>query len=196
MTTAAYANAGVINLLSDREHPCQSLADLQTVAEHRSLPGTVLAYVGDGNNVCHSLMLAAASCGMEVRVATPAGFSPAPDVVETARHLATGSGGSVSIGEDPEAAVTGADVVYTDVWTSMGLEEETLQRRERFAPFQIDEKRFGAASGDAIFLHCLPAHRGEEATDGVFDHPRSRIFDQAENRLHSFKALLLHLFGK
>jgi len=195
VTIAAYADAPVINLLSDREHPCQALADLQTVAQNRELPGTTLAYVGDGNNVCHSLLLASAMAGMHVRVATPPGYEPAADIVADAVHLADDTGGSVDVGSDADAAVAGADVVYTDVWTSMGQEGEKEDRLGRFGPYQINEARFDLAAPDAIFLHCLPAHRGEEVTDAVADSSRSRIFDQAENRLHSFKALLLQISG-
>ena len=191
-TVADHAEAPVINLLSDREHPCQALADLQTVAEHRPLPGAVVAYVGDGNNVCASLMIAGAATGVTVRVASPAGYEPANDVIAAARTIAAGGGG-VEVGNDLEAAVRGADAVYTDVWTSMGQEAEATERRKLFSPYKVDEKLFGLAAKDGIFLHCLPAHRGEEVTDGVVDHARSRVFDQAENRMHAFKALLLHL---
>ncbi|MFQ5968129.1 MAG: ornithine carbamoyltransferase [Acidimicrobiia bacterium] len=182
------AQAPVINLLSDLEHPCQVLADLQTVAENFPLTGSRLAYVGDGNNVCHSLMVAAAMAGMEVRVAAPPSFQPDPVYVSEASRF-----GTVEVSPDPEAAVEGADVVYTDAWTSMGQEEEQQARVAQFSGFRVDEALFENASDEAIFLHCLPAHRGEEVSDGVIDHARSRVFDQAENRLHSFKALLLHL---
>lgn len=185
--TARYARAPVVNLLSDLEHPCQAAADLQTIAEHRPIDGAVVAYVGDGNNVCHSLMLGAAKLGGEVRVVCPPGFEP--------QERFTAEGGErVSITSDP-AAVEGADAVYTDVWASMGQEAEARARAEAFAAYQVDEALFGAARPDAIFMHCLPAHRGEEVTDGVMDHPRSRVFDQAENRLHSMKAVLLELLG-
>lgn len=178
----------VVNLLSDAEHPCQALADLQTIAETRPLPGSVITYVGDGNNVCQSLMLAATMAGAEMRVVTPPGYEPDAVVVDVARRH-----GPVTIGDDPEEAVRGSDVVYTDVWTSMGRESETDLRRRHFAPFRVDTELFELAAPDAIFLHCLPAHRGEEVTGEMMDHPRSRIFDQAENRLHSFKSLLLTL---
>jgi ornithine carbamoyltransferase len=191
-TIAANAVAPVINLLSDREHPCQALADLQTVAEHRPLDGAVVAYVGDGNNVCASLMIAGAASGVSVRVAAPAGFEPGAAVVAAARAVAR-PGADILFTDAPAAAVRGADAVYTDVWASMGQEAEASSRKERFAAYRVDEALFGLAAPDAIFLHCLPAHRGEEVTDGVVDHPRSRVFDQAENRLHAFKALLLHL---
>jgi ornithine carbamoyltransferase len=185
---ARHAQAPVINLLSDREHPCQALADLQTIAESKDLSGSTIAYVGDGNNVCHSLMVAATMAGMTVRVATPVGYEPDGDYVDEASRF-----GTVEVGHDAQVAVAGADVVYTDVWTSMGQETEASDRASRFAPFRVDGPLFERAAGDAIFLHCLPAHRGEEVTDDVMDHARSRVFDQAENRLHSFKALLLHL---
>ena len=191
-TIAAHADSPVINLLSDREHPCQALADLQTLAEHRPLEGAIVAYVGDGNNVCASLMIAGAATGVTVRVASPKGFEPDPAVVTAARAMAS-AGVDVVVTDDPAAAVRGADAVYTDVWTSMGQEAEAADRRARFFAYRIDEALFGLAAKDAIFLHCLPAHRGEEVTDGVVDHARSRVFDQAENRLHAFKALLLHL---
>jgi len=191
---AEHASAPVINLLSDREHPCQALADLQTLAEARPLPGATLAFVGDGNNVCHSLLLGGALAGVSVRVASPPGYEPAAEIVEEARRLAV-PGVEITIGSDPAEAVRGADAVYTDVWASMGQEAEAAERRRLFSPYRVDERLFALAGPQAIFLHCLPAHRGEEVTDGVADHPRSRIFDQAENRMHAFKALLLHVAG-
>jgi ornithine carbamoyltransferase len=190
---AGYAEAPVINLLSDRSHPCQALADLQTIAEHRALAGTTLTYVGDGNNVAHSLMLAGAFSGMHVRVATPAGYEPAADITVEATALAADTGGSITLGNDPQVLVKGADVVYTDVWASMGQEDQAQERKSLFAPFQVNEELFAMATDDAIFMHCLPAHRGDEVTDAVMEHERSVVFDQAENRMHSFKALLLHL---
>lgn len=192
VTIAEHAVAPVINLLSDLEHPCQALADLQTLAESRPLEGAVVAYVGDGNNVCNSLMIAGAAVGVTVKVASPAGYGPPPEMVAAARHIAT-KGAEVIVTEDPEEAVADADAVYADVWTSMGQELEAQRRLEVFAPYRIDEALFARAGKEAIFLHCLPAHRGEEVTDGVIDHPRSRVFDQAENRMHAFKALLLHI---
>lgn len=192
---ASYADAAVINLLSDLSHPVQALADLQTIAEARPLFGTTVAYVGDGNNVCHSLLLSGAMTSMHVRVATPEGHGPLPDIVAKAEAVAAGTGGSVSVGSNVTAAVAGAHVVYTDVWTSMGQEEQSDRRLGDFAGYRIDEELFATADDDAIFLHCLPAHRGEEVTDGVMDHDRSRVFDQAENRAHAFKALLLNLTG-
>ncbi|MGH8874375.1 MAG: ornithine carbamoyltransferase [Acidimicrobiia bacterium] len=187
---AQHAGAPVVNLLSDREHPCQAVADLQTLAEHRPLPGASLAYVGDGNNVCHSLLLAATMAGVEVRVACPEGYQPDGSVVAAASQQ-----GKVLVTRDPEEAVTGADAVYTDVWASMGRQDEAAERRSRFEAYRVDEKLFGQAAPDAIFLHCLPAHRGEEVTAEVLEHSRSRVFDQAENRLHAFAALLVHLLG-
>ncbi len=189
------ADAPVINLLSDLSHPCQGLADLQTIAEHRPLEGTRVAFVGDGNNVAHSLMVGAAMTGIHITVATPSGHEPAEAVLDRVRSLATVGGGSVSVTNDPKQAVAGADVVYTDVWASMGDEDDAARRREYFAAFQIDERLFAEAADDAIFLHCLPAHRGEEVVHEVLEHPRSFVWDQAENRLHSFKALLLYLTG-
>jgi ornithine carbamoyltransferase len=192
---AESAEAPVINLLSDISHPCQALADLQTVAEHRALPGTVLTYVGDGNNVCHSLMLGGAMSGMHIRVAAPAGYEPLAGITEAATEIAVVNGGSITVTNDPVAGVAGADVVYTDVWTSMGQEAEAAARLALFQPFQVNEALFGEAAADAIFLHCLPAHRDEELTHEVIEHERSFVFDQAENRMHAFKALLLYLTG-
>ena len=195
VTIAANAEAPVVNLLSDREHPCQALADLQTVAAVRPLEGTTITYVGDGNNVAHSLMLGAAMTGMHFRIASPPGYGPDAGVVARADALAAESGGSVEVEEDPVAAVGGADVVYTDVWTSMGQEDEAAERRALFAPYQVDGALFAVAAADAVFLHCLPAHRGEEVAHEVIEHERSLVWDQAENRMHTFKALLLHLWG-
>lgn len=190
-TLAEYAAAPVINLLSDVEHPCQALADLQTLAEHRPLPGATLAYIGDGNNVCHSLVLAAAMTRVTLRIATPPGFEPSAAVIAAARRL----GGDITLTHSAAEAALAADAVYTDVWASMGQENEAEDRRRSFAAMTVDGGVFATAADDAVFLHCLPAHRGEEVTDDVVEHPRSVVFDQAENRLHSFKALLLHLAG-
>lgn len=189
------ADAPVINLLSDRSHPCQALADLQTIAEHRELAGATVAYLGDGNNVCHSLMLAAGLAGIRLRVAAPRGYEPHPDIVAEAERTALATGGSVTVSNDARSAVEGADVVYTDVWASMGQESEAAERLELFRAFQVDEELFALAADDAIFMHCLPAHRGEEVTSAVVEHSRSRVFDQAENRMHAFKALLLYVTG-
>lgn len=185
---AGHMEAPVINLLSDREHPCQAVADLMTIAERRPLPGTVLAYVGDGNNVCHSLMLAGTMAGMQVRVGCPPGYRPDGGVVARAREW-----GEVSIFDHPAPAVEGAHAVYTDVWTSMGQEEEARQRLSAFASYTVDSQLMDLADPDGVFMHCLPAHRGEEVTAEVLESPRSVVFDQAENRLHSFAALLVEL---
>ncbi len=186
------ADAPVINLLCDIEHPCQALADLQTVAEHRPLQGATIAFIGDGNNVCNSLMIAGTMMGSNIRIASPAGNEPTAEMLAIARAGATG-GAEVFVTNDPVEAVAGADAVYTDVWASMGQEGEAAERRQRFQPFQVNLDLFERAKDDAIFMHCLPAHRDDEVTDEVADHPRSRIFDQAENRMHAFKALLLYL---
>jgi ornithine carbamoyltransferase len=188
----AVGGVPVINGLSDRLHPCQALADLLTIREHKGrLEGITVAYVGDGNNVCHSLLHGAARTGIAVNVATPPGYEPANDIVAAAR----GAGVEIELTTEAAEAVRGADVVYTDVWASMGQEAEAAQRRELFAPYRIDETLFAEAAPDAIFLHCLPAHRGDEVTDGVIDHARSAVWDQAENRLHTEKALLLKVLG-
>ncbi|HEX2032150.1 MAG TPA: ornithine carbamoyltransferase [Actinomycetota bacterium] len=192
---ASAATVPVVNALSDYEHPCQILADLQTILERRGNARTVVTYVGDGNNVTHSLLLGAAMLGMEARAATPAGYEPIPQVVERARELAAAAGGAVEIGNDPRKAAEGADVLYTDVWASMGQEAEHDERVLVFTPFQVNEDLVSRASPDAIVMHCLPAHRGEEITDPVIDGPRSVVWDQAENRLHAQKALLLWLLG-
>jgi len=184
----AHAEAPVINLLSDLEHPCQALADVQTMSEARPLAGSVLTFIGDGNNVCHSLMVAAAMLDVEVRVAAPEGYEPLSEYIDLASQYS-----SVTVTPDVNAAVEGSDFVYTDVWASMGQEDEAAERRRLFEAYRVDEQLFGRANDTAVFLHCLPAHRGEEVTDGVADHSRSRIFDQAENRMHSFKGILLHL---
>ncbi|MDH3261751.1 MAG: ornithine carbamoyltransferase [Acidimicrobiia bacterium] len=189
VAVAEHADAPVINLLSDEEHPCQALADLQTIAESRPLAGSTLAYLGDGNNVCHSLMVGAAMSGMTVRVATPQGYEPQREYLETAR-----AHGDVTVTDNPLDAVRGAHVVYTDVWASMGQEEEAEARARRFYPFQVNGPLFAMADPEAVFMHCLPAHRGDEVTDEVMDHARSRVYDQAENRMHSFKGLLVYLF--
>jgi ornithine carbamoyltransferase len=194
---AAGASVPVVNALSDYEHPCQVLADLLTVIEKKGDPaGRMLAYIGDGNNVAHSLLLGCAMLGMRIRVATPAGFEPIPQVVERAREIATTTGGSVELGNDPRQAVAGADVLYTDVWASMGQEQEHDERVLMFTSFRLDAEKVGLAADDVSVLHCLPAHRGEEITDDVIDGPRSVVWDQAENRLHTQKALLLWLLDR
>ncbi len=180
----------LINLLSDREHPCQAVADMMTVAEHMPLDEATITYVGDGNNVCHSLMLAAVKLGSSIRVVTPSGYEPDAAVTEAA-----GSIGDVTVTSDLLEGVSGATVVYTDVWTSMGQEPEAELRRRHFSGYQITPEVFDHTADGAIFMHCLPAHRGEEVSDEMMEHPRSMIFDQAENRLHSFKAILLDELG-
>jgi ornithine carbamoyltransferase len=193
---AGAATVPVVNSLSDFEHPCQALADLLTISERRGeLAGTVLTYVGDGNNVAHSLLLAGAKAAMTVRVATPAGFAPIPQVVERATEIARATGGAVEVGTDPVAAASGAHVLYTDVWASMGQEAEAEERRLVFQPYQLDQRLIDAADPDVLVMHCLPAHRGEEIADVAIDGPHSVVFDQAENRLHTQKALLVFLFG-
>lgn len=191
---AAHADVPVVNSLTDHEHPCQALADLQTMAqEFGDVAGRTLTYVGDGNNVAHSLLVAGAQAGVEVRVAHPVGYPPDPRVVAEAEAAAAAAGTTVVVTSDLMAAVAGADAVYTDVWTSMGQEAENAQRLEDFAGFRVDDRVMEAAGPDAVLLHCLPAHRGEEVAASVIDGPRSRVFQQAENRLHAQKALLLHL---
>jgi ornithine carbamoyltransferase len=193
---ASAATVPVVNSLSDFEHPCQALADLQTVRERFGfLEGRTLTYVGDGNNVAHSLLLAGAKAGMHVRVATPPGFEPIPLVSQRATEIAAERGGSIHVGNDAKVAAEGSDVLYTDVWASMGQESETDERSLVFPAYRIDRALMDVASADAIVLHCLPAHRGQEITDEAIDGPRSAVWDQAENRLHSQKALLLFLFG-
>ncbi len=192
---AAAAQMPVVNALSDWEHPCQAVADVLTVREHCGrLAGVRLAYIGDGNNVCHSLLLAGALGGMHVRVACPPGYEPQAAVVAQAQALGKAQGAVIAIGHDPVAAVTGAAAVYTDVWASMGQEQETAVRKQRFMPYQVNEQLMAHAP-DAVVLHCLPAHRGEEITDGVIDSARSVVFDQAENRRHVQKAVLLYVLG-
>jgi ornithine carbamoyltransferase len=196
-TLAALSGVPVVNALSDREHPCQALADLLTLEERFGhLRGLVLAYVGDGNNVAHALLLAGALAGMEVRVATPPGYQPLPEVVERARALAASTGGKVLVTTSPTEAVEGADAVYTDVWASMGREAEAASRLPLFRPYQVNLDLLGLASPRAVFMHCLPAHRGEEVAGEVMESPRSVVFDQAENRLHTAKAVLLALMGE
>ena len=193
---AEAAHVPVVNSLSDFEHPCQALADLLTIQERRgSLAGVVLTYVGDGNNVAHSLLLAGAKAAMTVRVATPAGFAPIPQVVDRASEIAAATGGAIEISTDPIAAAAGAHVLYTDVWASMGQEAEAEERALVFHPFQLNQKLIDVADPGVLVMHCLPAHRGEEIADGAIDGPPPVVFDQAENRLHTQKALLVFLFG-
>ena len=193
---AQYASVPVINGLSDLHHPCQALADLLTIRERLgTLKGLTLAYVGDGNNVLHSLLEASALAGIHVRVATPKGYAPNRTICSGARAAALGRA-SFEIGHDPRRAVSGADVIYTDVWASMGQEHERAERLKAFRAFQINGRLVSLAGKRAIVLHCLPAHRGEEITDDVVEGSRSAVFDQAENRLHAQKALLLTLFRR
>jgi ornithine carbamoyltransferase len=189
---ARWSSVPVINALSDRFHPCQALADVFTLSERfGELRGLRLAFVGDGNNVAHSLMLTSLRMGVNFSMATPRGYQPHPEVVACARRVAAVSGATLSITNNPEEAVAGANAVYTDVWASMGQESEAEKRRQDFTPYQVNETLFAQALPDAIFLHCLPAKRGEEVTDAVIECPRSAVFGQAENRLHVQKALLL-----
>jgi ornithine carbamoyltransferase len=191
---AQHASIPVINALSELEHPCQAMADMQTLQEQfGDLKNVKLAYVGDGNNVAHSLMLAAASLGATISVGTPAGYEPHANILCEAEKLAAVSDGSVKVTNDAVEAVTGADAVYTDVWASMGQEDEAAERRKIFMPFQVNQKLFSKAAKHAVFMHCLPAHRGDEVTAAVIDSPRSVVFDQAENRLHIQKAIMVLL---
>ena len=193
---ARYASIPVINALSEREHPCQALADYLTLQERfGDLRKVTLAYVGDGNNVTHSLLLAGAALGSRILVATPAGYDPNPAIVHLARETARKTGAVIELLSAPRAAVEGADAVYTDAWTSMGQEQEAAKREKVFPPYQVNDKLMAAAAPHAIFMHCLPAHRGQEATNAVMDSPQSVIFDQAENRLHVQKAILMLLLG-
>jgi ornithine carbamoyltransferase len=193
---AAHASIPVVNALSDRFHPCQALSDFFTLEERfGAARGLKLAYVGDGNNVCHSLLLAGARVGANVRVATPAGYAPDAQIVADARRTAKETRGKIEVLRAPQEAVAGAQAIYTDVWTSMGQESETDERAAKFAPYQVNDELISLAAPDAVFLHCLPAHRGAEVTDAVMDGPRSIVFDQAENRLHVQKAILLKLLG-
>jgi ornithine carbamoyltransferase len=188
---ASTSTVPVVNMLSDDAHPCQALADLLTLRQHfGNLKGRVIAYVGDGNNVCTSLMLGSVMEQMEVRVATPSGYAPPAVMVERARDR-----GEVIVTEDPMAAVRGADAVYTDVWASMGQEAEAESRRQAFAGFTVDDSLMAAAGTEAVFLHCLPAHRGEEVSASVLEGPQSLVWQQAENRLHAQRGLLSWLLA-
>jgi len=187
----------VINALSDFEHPCQCLADLMTIKEKKEkLAGLVLAYVGDGNNVAHSLLLGGTNAGMTVRVATPPGYEPIPQMVQRAQEIGSATGGGAEVTNDPVEASRGVDVLYTDVWASMGQEAEADERPLVFQAYRLDQSAVDRAKPDAIVLHCLPAHRGQEITDEVIDGPHSVVWDQAENRLHTQKALLVWLLGR
>ena len=189
---AAQAGIPVVNALTDHEHPCQALADMLALREHFDrTEGLVLTFVGDGNNVYHSLALAGAILGMEVRLAHPAGYGPRPDVVATAQELAAKHGGRIVIGEDPREVVPGSDAIYTDVWVSMGQEEQSHARFSAFGGYQVNDALMALAGPGAVAMHCLPAHRGQEITDSVLDGPQSIALEQAENRLHAQKALLV-----
>jgi ornithine carbamoyltransferase len=193
---AASTKIPVVNALTDLFHPCQAMADFLTLREHKgALSNVKLAFIGDGNNVCHSLMLAAARGGTQFAVATPPGYEPKKEVVDWARADGQATGFSVTLTTSPEEAVAGADAVYTDVWASMGQESEKEARARVFAPYQVNEKLMARAKTGAVFMHCLPAHRGEEVTNEVIDAPYSVVYDQAENRLHAQKAILIALMG-
>jgi ornithine carbamoyltransferase len=195
-TFAKYARMPIINALTDLEHPCQVLADLQTVQEcFGQLAGLKLAYLGDGNNMAHSLMLGCANVGMDIAIACPANFTPNPQIVTRARSIAAIKGTQVVITQSAEEAVDGAHVVYTDVWASMGQESESDTRIPVFQPYQVNDRLLTLADPSSIVLHCLPAHRGEEITDDVLEGTRSRVWDQAENRMHAQKALLASVLG-
>jgi len=193
---ARHAEVPVINGLSDLSHPCQALADVFTIKEKfGQVKGLTVAYIGDGNNVCHSLMFCCAKMGINVNVAAPVGYEPDKAMVEAVREAAKGSGASICVVTDPVAAARGADVLYTDVWASMGQEQEAEKRRKDFKDFQVSVKLAAKANKRHYIMHCLPAHRGEEI-DEVIDGPASIVFDQAENRLHVQKAILIKLLGK
>lgn len=191
---AAHASVPVINGLSDYVHPCQALSDLFTIYEKRgALQGLKLAYVGDGNNVVHSLLFAASKVGMEIRVATPSGYEPQQEVVSKAEAFGQETGGRVVLDSDPLSVVSGVDIIYTDVWVSMGQEAEREIRLPVFRPYQVNAELVVLAGSDVMVMHCLPAHRGEEITDEVMDGPQSIVYDQAENRMHLQKAVLVTL---
>lgn len=193
---ASYSSVPVINALSDLEHPCQALADLFTIYEKKGeLDGLTLAFVGDGNNVAHSLLLAAALAGMNFRIASPSGYRVQDRILHLAQGYAVDSGVEIFCTEEPRLAVSGADVVYTDVWTSMGQEAEAQERRQILANYQINNELLSLAREEAILMHPLPAHHGEEVAEGILDSPQSVVFDQAENRLHVQKALLAEILG-
>ena len=193
---ASYSNVPVINALSDLEHPCQALADLLTIYEKKGeLQGLTLAFVGDGNNVAHSLLLAASLMGMNFRIASPSGYTIQEGILRLAQEYATSSGAEILCTEQPQLAVSGADIVYTDVWASMGQEAKAQERRQIFASYQVNSELLSLAKADAILMHPLPAHRGEEVAEGILDSPQSVVFDQAENRMHLQKALLAVMLG-
>ena len=193
---AEWSSVPVINALSDLYHPCQALGDAQTLREHfGELKGRKVAFIGDGNNVAHSLMLTSLRLGADFAIGCPEGYTPDPDIVAQAEGLAAVSGATLLITHDRAQALAGAHAVYTDVWASMGQEQELVKRKRAFHEFQVDDELFAQARPDAIFMHCLPAKRGEEVTDSIMEHRRSAIFDQAENRLHAQKALLLMMLS-
>ncbi|HMS73923.1 ornithine carbamoyltransferase [Gordonia sp. (in: high G+C Gram-positive bacteria)] len=195
---ASQASVPVINALSDMWHPCQILADLQTIIERKGrTAGLTMTYLGDGaNNMAHSLALGGVTAGMHVTISAPEGFDPDPAVIDATRERAAATGGSITLERDPRAAATGADVLVTDTWVSMGQESDGKDRRAPFRPYQINTELLALADPEAIVLHCLPAHRGDEITDEVIDGPASVVFDEAENRLHAQKALLIWLLGQ
>jgi len=193
---ASYSGVSVINALSDLEHPCQALADLLTIYEKKGeLGGLTLAFIGDGNNVANSLLLAASLVGMNFRIASPAGYAIQDKILQLAKGYAAESGAEIICVEEPRSAASGADVIYTDVWTSMGQEAEAEVRRRAFAGYQVNAELLSLAREDVIFMHPLPAHRGEEVAEGILDSPQSVVFDQAENRMHLQKALLVDILG-
>ena len=193
---AKHSDVPVINALSDKEHPCQALADVVTIYEKkRKLEGLTLAYIGDGNNVAHSLLLAASLTGMNFRIASPAGYAVDEKILRFAQDYARNSGAEIFSTEEPGQAVSGADIVYTDVWTSMGQENEAKQRRQIFADYQVNSKLLSLAKKNALLMHPLPAHHGEEVAEGILESPQSVVFDQAENRMHLQKALLAKMLG-
>ena len=191
---AAFCDIPVINALTDFSHPCQAMADYLTICEVKGrVKGTKIAFIGDGNNVAHSLLFAGAQLGANVCVASPIGYEPRPDAVAWAQWRASQTNGNVTITNDPREAAAGADIVYTDVWASMGQESEARERRQVFRPYQVNAELFALAKRDAIFMHCLPAHRDEEVTSDVIDSARSIVFQQAENRLHVQKGIMVEL---
>jgi ornithine carbamoyltransferase len=193
---AEAASIPVINALTDRFHPCQAVADAFTLFELKGrCSGAKVAYVGDGNNVLHSLMMVSALTGIHLAVSTPSGYEPSADIWKKAENIALSTGGTLTFHNDPASAVKEADAVYTDVWASMGQEEEKALRAEVFAGYQVNENLMAKAKNDAVFMHCLPAYRGLEVTEAVIDGPSSVVFQQAENRLHAQKALLIALLG-
>jgi ornithine carbamoyltransferase len=193
---ALHACVPVVNALSDLEHPCQALADYLTLIQRfGDLKNRILTYVGDGNNVAHSLLLTAACLGSSIRIATPKGYEPDPQIVADARAIAEETGAEIQLLNDPHEAVAGADAVYTDAWVSMGHEPQANERAQIFPPYQVNAELMSKAAPDAVFMHCLPAHRGLEVTDAVMDSSQAVIFEQAENRLHVQKAILYLLLG-